>query len=296
MQFILLFSLLCFSVASFCSPLTVTDFKGNRLVLEKPAKRLISLAPHITENIYSAGAGDLIVGVIEYSDYPIQAKALPTVGSAFGISIEQILALKPDLVIAWDSGNSQKTLDTLATFNIPIYYDDPKTLEDVAKSVNDIGLLTGRYEQSLSVTNAFIEGINHLEQTYASRAPVSVFYQIWNDPLMTLSGQHIVSDVMATCGGQNVFADLKLIAPQINIESVLLRNPDTIITSGEGNQLPAELRQWQQWQNLTAVKNNHLFLMPPDILQRKSLRLLDAANILCQFLDKVRVETLSASQ
>lgn len=273
---------------SWADNIVVSDYRDNSITLEKPAQRIISLAPHITENIYSAGAGDLIVGVIAYSDFPIEAKQHPQVGSAYGVSVEKILSLSPDLIIAWSSGTSQKTLSSLAAFDIPIYYDEPKTLEDIAKSINDIGQLTGRIVESQTIVNQYLNDLTILREQYSSLAPVSVFYQIWNDPIMTLSGEHIVTDVMHLCGGHNIFADAAIIAPKISIESVLVRNPDTIIASGEGSDLPDSLIAWRQWPELRAVKNNHLFLMPPDILQRHSVRLLQAAGILCEHFDNIR--------
>lgn len=285
-----LFFLCCclYSATGLAENIFVTDYRGSQVVLEKPATRIISLAPHITENIYSAGAGDLIVGVIAYSDFPAQARQHPTIGSAYGISIEKIISLSPDLIIAWSSGISQKALSALEQFDIPIYYDEPKKLEDIAKSVEHIGILTRRSDKSQPVVAQYLYDLNALRQQYSNRPSVGIFYQIWNDPLMTLNGQHIVTNVMQLCGGRNIFSDAAVIAPKISIESVLLRNPDTIITSGEGEALPESLRQWQQWPDLAAVKNDHLFLMPPDILQRHSMRLLNAAEILCKHLDDVR--------
>ena len=286
-QFILLL-LSFYSLASFAEVIAVTDYKNEELVLEKPAKRIISLGPHITENIYTAGAGDLLVGVIAYSDFPIQAKELPIVGSAQGLSIEKIVSLSPDLIIAWSSGISQKTLTSLKALGIPVYHDEPKTLDDIAQSILDIGRLTDRKAPSEQAATEFLASLEQLREQYSDRLPISIFYQIWDKPLMTLSGEHIVSDVMQLCGGRNSFADAVVVAPTISREAVLIRDPDTIISSGLKGQTPNPLASWDSWPELTAVKNGHLFLMPPDIFQRHSVRLLTAAKVLCEHLETIR--------
>jgi len=286
-QFIFLLISLFASVC-FAGPITVIDYNNERLVLENPAKRIISLGPHITENIYSAGAGDLIVGVIAYSDFPLQAKQHPIVGSAQGLSIEKIISLSPDLIIAWSSGISQKSLASLKALGIPVYHDEPKTLEDIAHSIRDIGRLSGRLAKSEQVANDYLSSLAQLRQQYEGRPPVSIFYQIWDKPLMTLNGQHIVSDVMQLCGGRNSFADAAVIAPTISREAVLISDPDTIITSGIEGETPHPLSAWDAWPQLSAVKNKHLFLMPPDIFQRHSVRLLTAAKVLCEHLETIR--------
>lgn len=285
--FCLLFLLSTPAVVS-ANAITVTDYSGAVITLDKPAKRIVSLAPHITENIFSAGAGELLVGVMAYSDYPEAAKKLPIVGSAHGVSIEKVISLSPDLIIAWSSGVSEKVLSSLKGFGIPVYLDEPKTLENIAKSIEDIGHLADRSSISKAVVNRYLRELTILRDQYSGRRAVSVLYQVWHEPLMTLNGSHIVSDVIRLCGGRNSFADAAVIAPQISIESVLAHDPDTIITSGVGDELPASLRLWEAWPQLSAVKNEHLFLMPPDILQRHSIRLLQAAEILCEHLQQVR--------
>lgn len=282
-------SFYCFTALA--APITVTDYTGAVIQLDKPATRIISLAPHITENVFSAGAGDLLVGVMAFSNFPESAKLLPIVGSAQGVNLEKIISLSPDLVLAWHSGLSQSTLTRLKQLSIPVYHDEPRHLEDIAKSIRDIAYLAGREAVAETLVIDYLSELAQMREQYQTRYPVSVLYQIWHEPLMSLNGEHIVTDVMELCGGRNAFADAAVIAPVISIEAVLERDPDTIITSGAG-EFSESLRAWERWPELSAVKNQQLFMMPPDILQRHSVRLLKAAKILCEHLENVRQERL----
>ncbi len=276
------------SAADTTQALTVTDFSGRVVSLNKPAKRIIALAPHITENVFSAGAGDLLVGVVSFSDYPEAAKKIQQVGSPHSFSVETVVSLQPDLVLVWSSGVSAKVTKKLIDLGLTVYMDEPRVLEDVAKAIIDVGHLTGNDSVSQQAANDFLTQLHGLKNTYSTRDPVTLFYQIWNSPLMTLNGQHIISDVMRLCGGENIFADAIAIAPKINVESVLDINPEVIVASGMGETRPEWLVEWQQWKHLQAVKNNHLFFIHPDILQRHTVRILQGAMKLCEQLEQVR--------
>ncbi|MEO0444062.1 MAG: cobalamin-binding protein [Pseudomonadota bacterium] len=266
----------------------VTDYQGRTVVLSKPATRIVALAPHIVENIYSAGAGDLIVGAVSYSDYPQQALAIPRVGNIQGFSIEAIVALKPDLVIAWASGHAASVSKKLVDLGLNVYMDEPKTLEHVVKSISDIAYLSQRESAAVDSIKSYQRRLKHLQQRYAHQSPVSVLYQVWNSPLRTISGNHIISDVIRVCGGRNIFADAPVIAPTISIESVIERNPQVIIASGMGEQRPDWLDEWRRWHSITAVQKQQLFFIPPDILQRHTVRLLQGAQAMCKQLEAVR--------
>lgn len=269
-------------------PISVTDFSGRIVSVKQPVKRIIALAPHITENVFSAGAGDLLVGTVSFSDYPEAAKNIQQVGSPHSFSIETVVDLAPDLVIVWSSGVSAKVSKKLIDLGLTVYMDEPRVLEDVAKSINDIGLLSGRAKISQQASATFLQHLQQLKQQYSQRRPVSMFYQIWNKPLMTLNGQHIISDVMRLCGGHNVFSEAIAIAPKINVESVIARNPEMILASGMGAVRPEWLDDWRQWTSLQAVNNQHLFFIHPDLLQRHTVRILQGADILCSQLEQVR--------
>ncbi|MFT7223186.1 MAG: iron complex transport system substrate-binding protein [Cellvibrionaceae bacterium] len=268
--------------------LQVIDYSGRTIRLGEPAKRIIALAPHIVENIYRIGAGDSIVGTVNYADYPEAARGILRVGNIQSVSVEAIIALRPDLIVAWSSSLSPKIAQQFSRLGLPVYMDEPQVLSDVAKSIRDMGILTGNADSSEVIASDFLTRLSLLEKRYRDRDTVSVLYQIWNTPLQTISEQHIISDVIRLCGGRNSFADAAVIAPKISIESVLRRDPDVIIASGVGDKRPDWLEDWKSWTQLTAVKNHHLFFVPADLLQRHTVRLLLGAEDLCEQLERAR--------
>lgn len=266
----------------------VTDFLGEKLRLEQPAKKIVALAPHLVENAYSAGAGDRLVAVVDYSDYPPEARKLPHLGSAMAISVESVLALQPDLVLAWDSGNNENVVRQLKRFGLPVYVDEPRTLEDVAKTIRDIGTLAGTETVAEKEAERYLNSLETLRKRYISKETVSVFYQVWNDPLQTLNSDHIVSDVIRLCGGYNIYGDAANIAPVINRESILDLNPDIIVASGRADERPQWLDEWLRWPGMSAVRNNHLYVVHADLIQRHTVRILDGAEIFCGHMENAR--------
>ncbi len=268
--------------------ITVRDAMDRTLVLEKPATRVISLAPHITEVVYAAGAGEQLVGAVSYSDYPEAAKAIPRVGSYDSVSYETLLTLKPDLVLAWHEGNGEDVVTRLQSLGLNVYVGEPRALEDVAESLRVIGVLTGNEEVADAAASRFMQQLNALRETYSSREPVTVYYQIWNEPLLTLNGDHLISDVVRLCGGRNVFADAMPLVSRISVESVLRANPQVIIASGMDKARPEWLDDWREWSAMTAVKNDQLYFIPPDILQRHTPRIIEGATLMCEKLQQAR--------
>lgn len=266
----------------------VTDGLDRSVTLDKPAERIIALAPHIVENTYSAGAGDKLVATVNHSDYPPEAGELPQLGSYKAVSLEQILALEPDLVLLWASGNGEETLRQLERLGVTVYASEPRELDDVAQSVIDIGTLAGTREVAETAAHKYLESLEQLREQYAEREPVSVFYQVWNKPLQTLNDEHLVSAVIRLCGGRNVYADAAPLAPKINMESVLDRNPQAIVASGMGDERPEWLDEWQDWPGLTAVQKDNLFFVPPDIIQRHTVRIVRGARLFCEHIETAR--------
>lgn len=280
---------LCQTWASaFASPITLNDDEGRTLALAAPAKRIVSLAPHITELLFAAGAGDRVVGAVAYSDYPEAARVLPRVGGYSAIDMEAVAALKPDLVIAWKSGNRDAHLERFAALDIPVFVNEPRSMSDVARSLEQIGILAGTADAANAAARRFRERRDALAARYASRPPVRMFYQIWDQPLMTINGKHLISDAMRLCGGTNVFGDLGQLAPRIGTEAVLAANPEVIVASGMGDSRPEWLDRWQKWTGLTAVARGNLFFIPPELMQRHTPRLLDGAERLCEQLETAR--------
>ena len=268
--------------------ITVQDFSGREVTLDQPAKRIVALAPHIVENLYSAGAGDKLVGVVSYSDFPDEAKNVPEVGTYNAFSLEQVLALNPDLVVMWGSGNGMQTLSTFEALGIPVYVSELRQLSDVPKSIRNLSQLAGTPAIGEAEASRIETELNALHRRYGEKRSLSVLYQIWNDPLQTVNGEHLISEIIALCGGHNVFGDASSLAPRVSIESVLLRDPDAIVASGMGEARPEWLDQWRAYPSLTAVADEALFFVNPDHLQRPSARIVLGAQSLCQQLDQIR--------
>lgn len=266
----------------------ITDDQGTPVHLDKAAARIVSLAPHITELLFAAGAGDKVVGAVQYSDYPEAAKKIPRVGGYTSIDMEKVAALKPDLVIAWKSGNRDAHLGKLRALGIPVFLNEPRKIDDVAKSLAQIGKLAGTEAAGTEAAEAFRKRHAALAARYSSRPPVRVFYEAWNRPLMTVNGEHLIADVIRLCGGDNVFAKLPMLAPTIDVEAVLAASPEAIVASGMGEARPEWLDDWRQWTKLPAVAKGNLFYIPPDRIQRHTPRILDGAERLCGQLEEAR--------
>jgi len=266
----------------------VTDDAGNQLVLERPAQRIVSLAPHITELLFAAGAGAAVVGVSEHSDYPAAALDLPRISGGNGLDLEAILGLRPDLVIAWQSGNPAHQVSRMRQLGLRVFVSEPRRLEDVVTSLERFGLLAGSPGQARERAGAFRQRHAGLVRRYAQRDTVSVFYPVWQQPLMTVNGEHLISDVMRLCGGRNVFEALPGLAPQIGIEAVLVADPQVIIAGGGREELSELHAMWAPWPELKAVKEGHLFTVPRDSIVRPTPRVLDGAERLCHLLESVR--------
>jgi len=270
------------------SAINVSDFNGSVLTLIKPAQRIVALAPHIVENVYTAGAGDQLVGVVAYSDFPEAASSLPIVGGYAKTNLEKILELKPDLVIAWESGNSDSSVERIQELGFPVYVDQPDKLEDVAKSIKDIGVLAGTSNVADIAAAQYLEQIERVRMQKLYHQPVPTFYQVWNSPLRTINGNHIISDAIELCGGVNIYADEPAIAPIINIESILERDPETILASGMSDARPEWLDEWKDWPSLSAVKLDNLYFVNPDHIQRHTVRITKGIDTICAQLQEAR--------
>lgn len=268
--------------------ITLTDYAGRTVSLSKPAQRIVALAPHIVENLFAAGASDQVVGVVDYCDYPEKAKSIPKVGAISAHSVEAIVALKPDLVVVWGSLGGRAVLKQLEAIGLMAYVSDPHALPDVARSIRDYGVLMGTSVHAEKSAKDYEKQLADLTAQYQKKSLMSVLYQVWYQPLQTLNDKHIISDVIRLCGGENAFGDSPTLAPKISVESVMARNPDAIIASGMGEARPDWLDNWLKWPSLKAVKNKHLFFVPPDIIQRHTPRILQGAQLVCEHLEHAR--------
>lgn len=274
--------------ATAAQAVSVEDALGRTVTLEAPARRIVALAPHIVENLFSAGAGDRLVGAVSYSDYPPAAQALPRVGSYNAFSLEQVVQARPDLIVMWGSGNGPQALATLAGLGIPVYVSEPRRLQDIAASIRKLGQLAGTGPYSEAEARRLEQGFAELKQRYRQRSPLTVFYQVWHEPLQTINGEHLISQVIDLCGGRNSFAEAPTLAPRINLESLLARDPDVIVVGATAAGRQAWLDHWGRFPSLRAVARAAVVVVDPDYLQRPTARVLRGARELCAQLDRLR--------
>ncbi|MDR2507759.1 MAG: cobalamin-binding protein [Candidatus Accumulibacter sp.] len=258
------------------------------LRLEKPARRIVTLAPHLAEMVFAAGAGDRLVGVVDYSTYPEEAKKIPRVGGYSHFDLEAIVALNPDLIVAWRSGNSPAHIEKLQKLGLPVYVSQPDQIEDIAQELLHLGALADTRTAANAEAARLRARLKALRDRYASLARVRTFYQIWKQPLTTIGGKQIISSVIRLCGGENIFDSLEPLAANVTVESVVAANPEVIIASGMDQSRPEWLDDWRRWASIAAVEQNNLFFIDPDLIQRHTPRLLDGAERLCEHLETAR--------
>ena len=270
------------------SEVEVRDDEGTLITLKTPAQRIVSLAPSLTELIYAAGAFEKLVGVAEYSDFPPAAKELPIVGRFDILDIERIVQLNPDLVVAWQSGNPRTSVNRLRKLGLPVYIAEPKSLASIPFHIERLALLAGTKLRAEESINGFRQKLKALHNQFNHQSPVTTFYQVWDVPLITAGGNELIDDIIRLCGGHNVFANIKRVAPKVSREAVLKRNPEVIIASGMDIERPEWLDDWLRWPSINAVANNNLFFVPPELVQRHTPRALLGAAQICSQLDQAR--------
>jgi iron complex transport system substrate-binding protein len=266
---------------------TAMDDAGNVVTLAVPARRIVSLAPHATELLFAAGAGARVVGVVAHSDWPREARALPGVGDANALDLERIVALAPDLVVAWPY-TMPAQLATLRARGATIFVSDPKSIAGIARDVDALGTLADTGAVARPAADALRARHGVLAARYAGAPAITVFYEVWNDPLQTVGGRHLISEAITLCGGANVFAALTQPAPTISFEAVVAAAPEAIIAGSDDGRRPAWLDEWQRWRDVPAVRYGNLFVADGDLLHRSGPRFVDGVEALCTMLNQAR--------
>lgn len=284
----LLGALLLCAIQPGFAEVSVVDDLGNALRLERPAARIVTLAPHLAETVFAAGAGSQLVGTVEYSDYPAAARKVARVGGYSRLDLEAVVALRPDLIVAWYSGNSPANVETLRKLGYPIYVSQLDRIDGIANEIERLGRLAGTAPAADAAARQFRGRLDELRKQYGSRPRVRTFYQIWKQPLSTVGRKQIITDVIRLCGGDNVFGDIDNLAPVVTAEAVITANPEAIVASGMGEARPDWLDDWKRWPTITAVARDNLFFVPPELIQRHTPRLLDGAERLCRYLETAR--------
>jgi len=252
------------------------------------ALRIVTLAPHLAELVYAVGAGESLVGVSAYSNFPQAVTELPQIGDAFLIDQEQLLLLRPDVLLAWKSGTAAHTVDELRSRGYRVEVISTGGLYDIAAALKTIGQLTGHAVEANSVAAEFLADIDRMRNSHAYGDTIRVFYQISSRPLYTVNGDHYVSELIELCGGKNIFSDLGALAPLVSEEAVLVRDPEVMI-AGRISADELVLSEWQRWPALTANILDNYFYVPADLLARPTPRLIDVGAMICAQLETARM-------
>ena len=263
-----------------------TDGRGTVIRLVQPAQHIITLTPHLTELVFAAGAGTHLAGVARFSNYPEAARRLPVVSDAGQFDPELLLALKPDLVLAWKNGTPAAVVARLESLGMTVFVAEFAKLEDIGRGIEAIATLAGTLPAGMRVRDAYNAGLQALRKHRHKGAPVRVFYEIWPQPLMTVNARHIISDVLALCGGVNVFGALRPLTPEVSREALLAARPEVVLG---GSSAETEAGFGARWAGLPpplgTIPVHHI---APDLIQRPTPRLLEGARLVCAHLDAVR--------
>lgn len=265
----------------------LTDDMGNDVLLEQPAERIVTLIPHATELMFDIGAGDRVVATVEYSNYPEAARQIDRVGNYNTLNTEAIIALEPDLLIAFTDAPNLGDVSRLKELGLTVYHSDPQSFSDIAATLRDFGRMTGMETSAEQAAGGFEAQIEKLESSYREAGTLSVFYEVWPDPIYTLNGESFISDIIELCGGENVFADLPALSPQVSLEAIFEKDPQVIVTSPPADNSGSH---WYKWPQLQAVENDALVFIDPDHIHRPTPSLLTGATQLCKELDRLRAE------
>ena len=280
--------MLAFALSARGAAITGTDDRGKTVTLPAPAQRIVALAPSITELAFAAGAGNRLVGVARYSDYPAAAKGIPQVGDASRIDLERVLSLQPDLVIGWKSGNQVADVERLEALGFKVYIVEPATLAAIPQLLRAVGSLAGTGAIAQGAADEFERSIAALRERYGARPTVRVFYEIWHAPLMTVNGRHMISDIIRLCGGSNVFAGIATLTPVVSLEGVLTAQPEVVL-GGSSATTPEEFAaQWRSYEGYVKLRNVKAMFVDPDHIQRQTPRILEGARTVCGHLEQIR--------
>lgn len=273
--------------AAISASFNVIDDDGYTVTFIKPAIRIISLSPHATELLFSAGATKQVVATVSYSDYPSQAKAIKRIGSYKKIDLESVVKINPDLIIAWNSGGNQQQIEDLKKLGYKIYFSEPRSFEGVATNIVNMGKILGTSTTANIKADEYLNELSRLRVKYRNLEKIKVFYQVWNKPLITINDGHLINNVIEFCGGLNVFGSLSMRAPKVGIESVIQKNPEVIIIGMSENRKDW-IEPWFKWRSIDAVKNKHVYTINADLIVRQGPRILQGAKKLCEILVDVR--------
>lgn len=257
-------------------------------------QRIVSLAPNLTELVYTVGAGKQLVGVSAWSDYPREVLDLPVVGDAFTVDQERLALARPDLLLVWESGTPAHVVDELRGVGYNVVSIRTRELDDVADALLQIGELTGHVREATEAAELYRSELQSLRDRYQSLPPIRVFYQVAARPLYTVNNEHYISELISVCGGDNIFKDLSELAPTVDVEAVVDRDPEVMLASTDAGD--DAFVEWERWPGMAANTFGNLFLLPADEIGRATTRVIVAGNAMCVALQQARINRASATE
>ncbi|WP_153764466.1 cobalamin-binding protein [Endozoicomonas sp. OPT23] len=270
-------------------PVCVLDDSKRTLCLDKPARKIISLSPGSTELLFAAGAGQFVIAVDKNSNYPLSVKKLPSVGGHKSVNVEAILGMQPDLIVVWSSGSSDRVIRKIEALGLNTLHLDAKEFDQIGSAIQKLAILAGTEKAAQKSIKQFNKRLSALNEKYSSKETVTVFYEVWRDPLLTINGDQLISKTIKLCGGHNIFSEAVVLVPTVSKEVLFARNPEVILGSEHQKSNRDSLREyWQQFSSLTAVKRQQIYTVPADLISRPTPRLLEAAEQVCQIFQSVR--------
>lgn len=242
-------------------------------------ERVVSLAPSLSEIVVELGSADLLVGVLDAGERPAELNRLPSVGRYGQLDMERLLSLEPDLLLLWPGSVGPAQREQLKRLGIPTLVAEPGNFDQLLTQIETIAGRLGRQQRGQALASELRQQLTALRQRYARPEPLTVFYQVWDQPLYTVGGKQIISDALKVCGARNVFAELELPAPQVSVESVLQRKPWAILASTQ-----AQLDAWKAWPQIPAVEHGRLLRVVDKGLERPSGQMVAATAKLCALI------------
>lgn len=276
------------SVPSFSQTqgISVTDDAGRKVVLASTPRRIVSIAPGATEMLFAAGAGDRVIATVEFSDEPAAAKAVPRIGDSNAIDMERVVALRPDVVVVWEGGNNPAQVSQLERLKVPLYRHKVEKLADIPISLRRLGNLTGTRDIAEKAAADVEARLAKLRQLYAGTSNPTVLLEVWNRPIYTVGGSHMMTDSLRLCGARNVFGDLKEQGPSVDLEAVIGRDPAIIVAVAPPGTAGEWLSEWKRFPSMAAVKTGRLIAFEDSRLSRLGPSALAGTEALCQAINR----------
>ena len=271
-----------------CLSFTFASFSFAETIQSKPINRIIALSPHSVEMLFTLGVGDRIIATTKFSNFPPQAEDIPRVGGYNGIQIEKILALNPDLIIAWMDGNKIQDIEKMEKLGLNVYRSQTRSLDNIPNEMILFGEMLGVQAVALSRANAFNELLKKIRAENKEKPSVKFFYQLWDEPLRAVAAGSWINSVMSACGGINVFNDPNFDYPEVSIENVLITSPEAFIIPSHHGTYTAGVEKWKKWPEIPAIANDQIYFIDGDLLHRFSTRIIDGMEQVCDAFDKVR--------